>query len=160
MRDWNQYGIVFVLFMKNVLILPMRDWNSFLHRLHSCARYVLILPMRDWNILLTFLAFGVYSFWSYLWGIEIALGQACRNWPVKVLILPMRDWNHTSELKQRPLRSCFDLTYEGLKFRNIFTDPSRSSTVLILPMRDWNGAVMQAAQLGLEFWSYLWGIVG
>ena len=120
--------------------------------------FVLILPMRDWNSKTSSqLVIPKFSFWSYLWGIEM------------IWSLPFPIWQRS-----------FDLTYEGLKFyRRIFLstspafvlilpmrdwnfvnwyDPTETFSVLILPMRDWNILSGKLSPDMSAFWSYLWGI--
>ena len=49
----------------------------------------------------------------------------------------MRDWNANVHNNPIITSASFDLTYEGLKYRNA-GDCARVHLVLILPMRDWN----------------------
>ena len=139
MRDLNRFAKLESTPIEFVLILPMRDWNisRLLLNLFTYI-FVLILPMRDWNTCqpyqrrlfllcfdltyegLKFKAIGylqkfLFTFWSYLWGIEICFSKSLSA-----------------------MKSSFDLTYEGLKLTFQFFNFTRASAVLILPMRDWN----------------------
>ena len=102
-----------------VLILPMRDWNLFKAEKNAREGRVLILPMRDWNPGNGSSPSPVWSFWSYLWGIEISTPRQTLDWHKAVLILPMRDWNFKPSCLYSLSLLRFDLTYEGLKWHFI-----------------------------------------
>ncbi len=81
---------------------------------------VFILPMRDWNSFSDHPRKVVFSFLSYLWGIETHVFPRIKARIHWVFILPMRDWN------------CKDSIRRGKK-----------RMVFILPMRDWNSSLMR-----------------
>ena len=75
-EEWKLGEKCLLAFSFKLFILPMRNGNSFLPQSSKYFLSLFILPMRNGNWSISCLPFPImYSFLSYLWGMETPSGQ-------------------------------------------------------------------------------------